>query len=275
MSDALTQKICFIGGGNMAQALIAGLQNNQHDMSSVCVVEIDADKRAQLKQNYGVQVSDQLPAVTQSDIVVLAVKPQQLRDLAIFLGSLLSTQLVVSIAAGVKASDISKWLGAYPYIVRAMPNTPAQIQAGISGLFALAEVSDAQRQAAQQIMQAVGETLWLDQESKMDAVTAVSGSGPAYVFYFIEAMQQAAIELGLDAEQSKSLSLETFVGASLLAAQSLHDPATLRQQVTSKGGTTEQAILSMQNQQVQQAIIQAIKAAANRSKELGEILGKD
>ena len=275
MSDAISQKICFIGGGNMAQALIAGLQNNQHEMSSVSVIEIDAEKRTQLKQTYGVQVSDQLPAVSQSEIVVLAVKPQQLRDLSIFLGSLLNQQLVISIAAGVKASDISKWLGAYPYIVRAMPNTPAQIQAGVSGLFAMPEVSDQQRQVAQQIMQAVGETLWLDEESKMDAVTAVSGSGPAYVFYFIEAMQQAALELGLDAEQAKALSLETFVGASLLAAQSLHDPAALRQQVTSKGGTTEQAILSMQQQQVQQAIIQAIKAAAHRSKELGEILGKD
>jgi pyrroline-5-carboxylate reductase len=270
-----TQHICFIGGGNMAQALIAGLHHNQHDMSTVSVIEIDQAKRQQLQQQYGVQVSDQLPLVSQSDIVVLAVKPQQLRDLSIFLGSLISHQLIVSIAAGVKASDISKWLGGYAHIVRVMPNTPAQIQAGVSALYALSQVNTAQRQAAEHIMQAVGEVLWLDEEQKMDAVTAISGSGPAYIFYFIEAMQEAALALGLDAEQAKTLSLETFVGASLLAAQSLQDPATLRQQVTSKGGTTEQAIQAMQQAEVKQHIIKAIQAAAARSRELGEILGKD
>jgi len=269
------QKICFIGGGNMAQALIAGLQHNQHDMACVSVIEIDQDKRQQLQQQYGVQVSDQLPIVAQSDIVVLAVKPQQLRDLAIFLGSLLNHQLVISIAAGVKASDISKWLGGHAQIVRVMPNTPAQIQAGVSALFALSQVSVEQRQAAGHIMQAVGEILWLDDEQKMDAVTAISGSGPAYIFYFLEAMQEAAMALGLDADQAKTLSLETFVGASLLAAQSMQAPATLRQQVTSKGGTTEQAIQFMQQANVKQHIIDAIKAAAERSRELGEILGKD
>ncbi len=267
--------ICFIGGGNMAQALLAGLQNNQQDMRHVSVVEIDGDKRQQLKQQFGVQVSDQLPAVSQADIVILAIKPQQLRDLAIFLGSLLQQQLVISIAAGVKAQDISRWLGGYAHIIRVMPNTPAQIQAGISALYALPEVSPAHQQQAEQIMQAVGATLWLQDEAQMDAVTAISGSGPAYVFFFIEAMQQAALALGLDAEQAKALSLETFVGASLLAAQSLHSPAELRQQVTSKGGTTEQAILTLQQHQVQQAIMQAAKAAAERSKALGDILGKD
>ncbi len=133
--------ICFIGGGNMAQALLAGLQNNQQDMRHVSVVEIDGDKRQQLKQQFGVQVSDQLPAVSQADIVILAIKPQQLRDLAIFLGSLLQQQLVISIAAGVKAQDISRWLGGYAHIIRVMPNTPAQIQAGISALYALPEIA--------------------------------------------------------------------------------------------------------------------------------------
>ncbi len=274
-SSAPALKICFIGGGNMAQALLAGLQNNQQDMQSVTVIEIDADKRQQLKQQFNVQVSDQLPAVSQADIVVLAIKPQQLRDLAIFLGSLLHHQLIISIAAGVKALDISRWLGGYVHIVRVMPNTPAQIQAGISALYALPQVSPQHQQQAQQIMQAVGATLWLNDETQMDAVTAISGSGPAYVFYFIEALQQAAIELGLDPQQAQALSLETFVGASLLAAQSTHSPAELRQQVTSKGGTTEQALLILQQQQVQQAIKQAAKAAAERSKALGEILGKD
>jgi pyrroline-5-carboxylate reductase len=156
-----------------------------------------------------------------------------------------------------------------------MPNTPAQIQAGVSGLYALSEVTAEQHTQAETIMKAVGEVLWLDEESKMDAVTAISGSGPAYVFYFIEAIQQAALELGLNEEQAKTLSLETFIGASLLAAQSLESPATLRSQVTSKGGTTEQAIQTMEAAAVKSAIIKAAKAAANRSQELGDLLGKD
>ncbi len=156
-----------------------------------------------------------------------------------------------------------------------MPNTPAQIQAGISGLYAMPDVTENQHHQAETIMSAVGEVLWLDEESKMDAVTAISGSGPAYVFYFIEAMQQAALELGLNEEQAKILSLETFIGSSLLAAQSLETPATLRSQVTSKGGTTEQAIQTMEAAAVKSAIIKAAKAAANRSQELGDMLGKD
>jgi pyrroline-5-carboxylate reductase len=207
--------------------------------------------------------------------VVLAVKPQQLRDLSIFLGSLLHKQLIISIAAGIRAKDIARWLGGYQSIVRVMPNTPAQIQAGISGLYALPEVTEHQHSQTETIMNAVGEVLWLDEESKMDAVTAISGSGPAYVFYFIEAMQQGALELGLNEEQAKILSLETFIGASLLAAQSLESTPTLRRQVTSKGGTTEQAIQTMEAASVKSAIIKATKAAASRSQELGDILGKD
>jgi pyrroline-5-carboxylate reductase len=268
-------KICFIGGGNMARALIGGLKNNGYQMSDINVIEPEAEKRAQLQANFGVQVTEQLPSVTQADIVVLAVKPQQLRDLSIFLGSLLHKQLIISIAAGIRAKDIARWLGGYQSIVRVMPNTPAQIQAGISGLYALPEVTEHQHSQTETIMNAVGEVLWLDEESKMDAVTAISGSGPAYVFYFIEAMQQGALELGLNEEQAKILSLETFIGASLLAAQSLESTPTLRRQVTSKGGTTEQAIQTMEAASVKSAIIKATKAAASRSQELGDILGKD
>lgn len=268
-------KICFIGGGNMARALIGGLKNNGYQMSDINVIEPEAEKRAQLQADFGVQVTEQLPSVTQADIVVLAVKPQQLRDLSIFLGSLLHKQLIISIAAGIRAKDIARWLGGYQSIVRVMPNTPAQIQAGISGLYALPEVTEHQHSQTETIMNAVGEVLWLDEESKMDAVTAISGSGPAYVFYFIEAMQQAALELGLNEDQAKILSLETFIGASLLAAQSLESTPTLRKQVTSKGGTTEQAIQTMEAASVKSAIIKATKAAASRSQEIGDILGKD
>lgn len=268
-------RISFIGGGNMARALIGGLLQNNREAAGIHVIETDADKRRQLQRDFGVIVSEHLPSVHNADIIVLAVKPQQLRDLAIFLGSLLHTQLVVSIAAGVRSCDLSRWLGGYPAIVRAMPNTPAQIHAGISALFAMPQVTSPQREQAQALLAAAGRTLWLDDEAQMDAVTAISGSGPAYVFYFIEAMQQAALDLGLPAEQARLLSLQTFAGASQLALQSAESPAELRAQVTSKGGTTERALLSMEESKVKAAIEMAAAAAAARSRELGELLGKN
>lgn len=275
MTENTIGKICFIGGGNMARALIGGLKTNGYLMSDINVIEPEAEKRAALQADFGVSVTEQLPSVGLADIVVLAVKPQQLRDLSIFLGSLLQKQLIISIAAGIRAQDIGRWLGGYQSIVRVMPNTPAQIQAGVSGLYALPAVNAAQRSQAELIMKAVGELIWLNDEAQIDAVTAISGSGPAYVFYFIEALQQAALELGLNEEQAKTLSLQTFIGASKLAEQSTESPATLRSQVTSKGGTTEQAILSMETAEVKAAIISAAKAAARRSEELGDLLGKD
>lgn len=275
MTEHTLGKICFIGGGNMARALIGGLQTNGYLMSDINVIEPDAEKRTLLHGDFGVSVTEQLPSVAMADIVVLAVKPQQLRDLSIFLGSLLQKQLLISIAAGIRAKDIARWLGGYQSIIRVMPNTPAQIQLGVSALYAMPEVTQAQHVQAETILKAVGEILWLDEEAKMDAVTAISGSGPAYVFYFIEAMQQAGLELGLNQDQAKILSLQTFIGASKLAQQSYESPATLRSQVTSKGGTTEQAILTMESATVKSSIIKAAKAAAARSEELGDILGRD
>lgn len=259
----------------MARALIGGLKTNGFLMTDINVIEPDIEKRIKLNADFGVSVTEQLPSVALADIVVLAVKPQQLRDLSIFLGSLLQKQLLISIAAGIRAKDIARWLGGYQAIIRVMPNTPAQIQLGVSALYAMPEVTQAQHLQAEAILKAVGETLWLDEESKMDAVTAISGSGPAYVFYFIEAMQQAALELGLNEDQAKKLSLQTFIGASKLAEQSHESTATLRSQVTSKGGTTEQAILTMESATVKSSIIKAAKAAAARSEELGDLLGKD
>lgn len=275
MTEHTLGKICFIGGGNMARALIGGLQSHGFLMIDINVIEPDAQKRAQLNEDFGVSVTEQLPSVAMADIVVLAVKPQQLRDLSIFLGSLLQKQLLISIAAGIRTYDIARWLGGYQSIIRVMPNTPAQIQLGVSALYAMPDVTQAQHLQAETILKAVGEILWLEEEAKMDAVTAISGSGPAYVFYFIEAMQQAALELGLNEEQAKTLSLQTFIGASKLAERSHESPATLRSQVTSKGGTTEQAILSMESATVKSSIIKAAKAAATRSEALGDILGKD
>lgn len=268
-------KISFIGGGNMARALIGGLIAQGWQATDIGVVELDSEKRSQLQAEYGIHVSDQLPSVAMADIVVLAVKPQQLRDIAIFLGSLLRNQLVISIAAGIRSTDLIRWLGGYSAVIRVMPNTPAQIRSGVSALFAAPGVDASQRQQAEVILAAVGSTVWLEEESQMDGVTAISGSGPAYVFYFIEALQQAALELGLSPQQARDLSLQTFLGASQLALQSNEAPDTLRAQVTSKGGTTERALLSMENAGVKSAIVNALHAASERSREMGDLLGKD
>jgi len=266
-------KINFIGGGNMARAIIGGLKQNGLDMSAITVLELDANKRAELAQEFNVQVTDSYADFSNTDVIVLAVKPQQLKQVCSDLNAVLKSQLVVSIAAGVRSHDISRWLGNYRAIVRVMPNTPAQIRAGISALYATPEVSQAQRDQANIILAAVGKTLWLDDEAKMDAVTAISGSGPAYVFYLIEALQDAGLALGLDAEASKLLALETFAGASLLATQSKDDIKTLRAQVTSKGGTTEQGILALETGNIKDIIGKAAKAAADKSVMLGDQLG--
>jgi len=205
---------------------------------------------------------------------VLAVKPQQLHGVAIQLRGRLDGKLVISIAAGVRSADLSLWLGGHAVIVRAMPNTPAMVLAGVTGLYALPEVPEHQRQQAETILGAVGTTLWLEKEVQMDAVTAISGSGPAYVFLFIEALQEAAMELGFTPDDARTLSLETFLGAAKLASQSSEDAATLRARVTSKGGTTERAILAMEAAGIKQTIIQATQAACQRSRELGDELGK-
>ncbi len=271
-------KLAFIGGGNMAQALIVGLKNQQFAMQNITVIELDANKRGELER-LGVNATDTLTSVTVCDVIVLAIKPQQLPAMAKTLATILTKQLVISIAAGIRLSDLSRWLGNdsanYTAIIRAMPNTPAQIQAGVTGLYALPSVSHAQIALANQVLSAAGATIWLDSEEKLDAVTAISGSGPAYVFYLIEALQEAALALGLNAEQAKQLSIATFKGASLLAEASNTPINTLREQVTSKGGTTEQGLLSLQDSQVKQSIILAAKKACERAKSLGIELGRD
>ena len=265
--------ITFIGGGNMATALIGGLLKRDFSAAQLRVVEINADNRARLQQEFGVQATAELAAaVTGSEIIVLAVKPQQLREVSQQLAPLLSGQLLVSIAAGIRADDLAHWLG-IQNVVRAMPNTPALIQHGMTGLYALPEVSKSQRDQAQNILGAVGESLWVQDEVMLDAVTAISGSGPAYVFYFIEAMQQAALELGFNDQDARRLTIETFLGAAKLANSSKDDISMLRARVTSKNGTTERALLSMEANNVKQHIITAAKAAAARAKEMGDELG--
>jgi pyrroline-5-carboxylate reductase len=268
-------KLGFIGGGNMAQALIVGLKGQQFAMQDITVIELDANKRLALSQDLGINATDDLANIQTCDVIVLAIKPQQLPTLAKVLAPLLNTQLIISIAAGIRITDLSRWLGDYKTIVRAMPNTPAQIQAGITGLYAMPSVTPTQIALADQVLSAAGNTLWLDTEQQLDAVTAISGSGPAYVFYMIEALQAAAIDLGLNETHARQLSIATFKGASLLAGVSNTPIATLREQVTSKGGTTEQGLQSLHDSKVKQAIILAAHKACQRAKSLGDELGKD
>jgi pyrroline-5-carboxylate reductase len=271
-------KITFIGGGNMATALIAGLAGQLTAGANIHVVDPNAEQLALLAANYGVTTAPRIDAaVANSDVIVLAVKPQQMREVAAALLPQLAARapLLLSIAAGIRGVDLARWLNGYGAIVRTMPNTPALIGQGITGMVAMAGVSSAQKAVADAIMKAVGATVWLGDEALIDPVTAVSGSGPAYVFYFIEAMQQAAEELGLSNEQGKQLALATFTGAAQLAARSPDEVAVLRERVTSKGGTTYAALTSMEQSGVKAAIVAAIKAASNRGRELGEQLGAD
>lgn len=271
-------KIAFIGGGNMAAALISGLAGKLVAGEDIHVVDPNADALGRLQGQYGVTTSSVIDAeVVIADVLVLAIKPQQMRDVAATLAPLLvrGAPLIVSIAAGIRSRDLSRWLGGYGAIVRCMPNTPALIGQGITGMVAMDGVTHAEKAAADNVLAAVGKTVWLDDEVLIDPVTAVSGSGPAYVFYFIEAMQQAAEELGLSAEQGRELAIATFTGAAQLAAQSSEPASVLRERVTSKGGTTYAALTSMQEAGVKEAIVAAVKAAAARGRELGVGLGSD
>jgi pyrroline-5-carboxylate reductase len=269
-------KITFLGGGNMANALIGGLLKTGVEPGDIAVIELGAEARTKLGESYGVRcyAAPELAALD-CDALLLCVKPQQMREACAPLRPYLKTQLVISIAAGLRLADLSRWLGGYEKLVRTMPNTPALIGAGVTGLYALPAVSDAERIGAEHILQAVGSTLWIDDEMQMDAVTALSGSGPAYAFLFIEALQEAAARLGFTPGQARQLSIETALGAARLAAQSDDPASVLRERVTSKGGTTEAALRTMAERGVKDGIVAGILAANARGQELGQQLGKD
>ena len=259
----------------MASALIGGLLRNGWSAETISVVEIDPAARSRLQRDLGVRAVADAAGVAGAGCVVLAVKPQQLREVAAGLRGAAAGALVISIAAGVRASDLSRWLGGHARIVRAMPNTPAHVLTGMTGLYAARGVGPEDRSAAERILRAAGRTVWVDDESEIDSITAISGSGPAYVFYFIEALQDAATDLGFGAEAARELALQTFAGAVKLAVESSDDIATLRTKVTSKGGTTERALAQLEHDGVKAAIVRAARAAAERSRELGDALGAD
>jgi pyrroline-5-carboxylate reductase len=269
-------KIAFIGGGNMAAALIGGLVARDVAPASFVVVEPAALQRETLRERFGVVAieSADADALRGAELCVLAVKPQQMRAAVSGLGAALSEALVVSIAAGIRSGDVSRWLGGHRRIVRAMPNTPALIGRGVTGLYAAKELPEVDRDRAARTMSAVGEVVWVDVETALDAVTAVSGSGPAYVFLMMEAMQQAAGALGLDERQARSLVLHTFAGASELALRSDEPVALLRERVTSKGGTTAAALEVFEASPLRRIFVDALRAAERRGAELGEEFGK-
>lgn len=266
--------IAFIGAGNMASALIKGIQ--QQYATIVHVVDVNETVLRAWEQDYAATSASEIGAqLSDMDVIVLAVKPQQLKQVAQQLAPFLNQQLILSVAAGIRTQDLSRWLGGYQHIVRAMPNTPAMISLGMTGLYAMDAVTTEQHQLAQTMMAAVGATLWVEHEVQIDAVTAMSGSGPAYVFYFLEAMQTAGVQLGFNEEQAKQLALATFNGATQLAQRSPEALHELRARVTSKGGTTYAALSSMEQSDVKAAIGQAIAAANTRAKELGDEFGKE
>ncbi|HEX4331753.1 MAG TPA: pyrroline-5-carboxylate reductase [Usitatibacter sp.] len=269
-------KLAFIGGGNMARAIIGGLVARGTRASDIGVVEPESLARLALVSDFGVATYEKPDDfLAQARTAVFAVKPQHMREAARAAAPHLAGALVITVAAGVRIEDLSRWLAGHSRIVRAMPNMPALVHAGVAGLHAAPSVGPADREAAESLLSAVGAALWFDEERDLDAVTAVSGSGPAYVFYAIEALEEAARSLGLAEGAARSLALWTFVGAAKLAIERGEDPAKLRAQVTSRGGTTERALQVLEDAQVKHHFIEAVRAACERSRELGAAFGKD
>ncbi len=268
-------RLAFVGGGNMAAALIGGLRDAGTPAEAIRVLEIQPAAREVLHQRFGVMASDAADVVLDgADVVVLAVKPQQLAAVCRSMAQALEGKLVISIAAGVRTADLSRWLGGHALLVRAMPNTPALIRAGVTGLFALEAVDAGRRALAAQLLGAVGTVVWVPAEAGLDAVTAISGSGPAYVFHFLEGLIAAGQALGLDPATAQQLALETVAGSARLALESEETPATLRVRVTSPNGTTQAALERFAQGDLPGLIAAATRAAADRAVELGDQLGQ-
>ncbi|MBL4798670.1 MAG: pyrroline-5-carboxylate reductase [Oleispira sp.] len=271
--------ICFIGGGNMATSLIGGLIAQGHPAGSISVSDPNESQRQQLIEQYSINAfADSGPAMAGADIVVLAVKPQVMKAVATSVALAIEKgakqPLFVSIAAGINLYSLQIWLGQKQAIVRCMPNTPSLIQLGASGLFANEHTSKVQRNLAETVLKAAGIVQWVQSEAEIDAVTAVSGSGPAYYFLLMEAMIDAGIELGLSRETASELTIQTAIGAAQMAKESDVDTAELRRRVTSPGGTTEQAINTFESAHLRDIVKAALNAANRRSGELAELLGE-
>ena len=274
----MKKRIAFVGGGNMATCLIGGLIARGTLATTIVVAEPLAEQRTRLERRFGVQTrAAGAEALDEADVVVLAVKPQQMATVARSISRAVAVRrpLVVSIAAGIRLDDLARWLGPGIPLVRTMPNLPALIDAGVSALYAGDDVGAEARNDAESILSACGRTVWVPTEEQMDVVTAVSGSGPAYFFLLIEALQAAAVELGLDPAIARTLCIETAQGAGRMAAASDVAPAQLREQVTSKGGTTAAAMDVLEAAGLRAILARAVAAAARRSGELALVYGAD
>lgn len=272
-SAILSEPVAFIGGGNMASAIIGGLLRRGLPPAQIEVVEPFAAARDKLLADHGVKAQEQAgPALARCALVVWAVKPQTFKDAAAQAKAHTGSALHLSVAAGIRSDSIAAWLGTQR-IVRSMPNTPALVGKGMTALFARPAVTAADKEVVERVIATTGESLWVDQEQLLDAVTALSGSGPAYVFFFLEAMRQAGAEMGLSEQQAQRLAIGTFVGASELARASDEPPEVLRQRVTSKGGTTYAAITSMEQSGMKESFVKALHAARKRAEELGNEFG--
>ncbi len=268
------KKIAFIGCGNMAQALIGGLVDDGYNASNIFVSDINQQTLDKVQQQYHVQTSaDKQKSIEQADIVVLSVKPTQIKTVLQEM-EIPKNSLFLSIAAGILLKDLDNWSKQRHAIVRCMPNTPALVRSGAAGLFANERTSEEQKELAESILRAVGVTVWLDREEQINAVTALSGSGPAYYFLFMEAMIEAGQKLGLTQQQAQLLSIQTAFGASKMALESTLTPAILRENVTSKNGTTEKALAQFNNAKLKQTVLQAMQAAHDRSIEIAKELGE-
>jgi pyrroline-5-carboxylate reductase len=266
--------IAFIGGGNMASAIIGGLLKSGRAPESIVVIDPGAAQRDKLHADFGVRTLAAADAtLAQAAMVVWAVKPQLFQEAARPCAPFIGPALQLSVMAGIRSESIAHATGA-ARIVRTMPNTPALVGQGMTGLFARDAVGAADRAQVEAVLAPTGALLWVDREADLDAVTALSGSGPAYVFYVVEAMTQAAVQMGLTAEQGKALALGTFAGATALAQASLDAPSVLRERVTSKGGTTHAALTSLEEAGVKAAFVTAITAAQQRARELGDEFGR-
>ncbi|MBO1923900.1 pyrroline-5-carboxylate reductase [Thiomicrorhabdus sp. 6S3-12] len=272
----MNAKICFIGAGNMAKSLIGGLLASGYEAKNIIATDPSEEQRQALSSQFAIEsFADNNEALMHADIVVLAVKPQILRDVCAEISSTVQagSPLVLSIAAGIRTDDIDRWLGGNLAIVRTMPNTPALIQTGATGLFANARVNNEQQSQAEHIMRATGLTLWVDTEAKIDAVTALSGSGPAYYFLFMEAMENAAEKLGLDHKTAHLLTMQTALGAAKMVMESHQDCAQLRANVTSPNGTTQKAIEHFESKNLREIVEGAMTDAYKRAQELADELG--
>jgi pyrroline-5-carboxylate reductase len=273
----MNSRICFVGAGNMSQSLIGGLIASGYDKNNIVATDPNIDQRKNVTEKFAIHCyENNEDAIVQADIVVLSVKPQMLKEVCQSIQNKIQEKkpLIISVAAGIRMQDINLWLGRNLAIVRTMPNTPALIQTGATGLCANANVTEDQKSQSEHILRAAGVTVWVEQEQQLDVITALSGSGPAYYFLMMEAMENAAISMGLDKKTAHLLTMQTALGAAKMVMESKQECAQLRANVTSPNGTTEKAILSFEEKGLRDIVKTAMNAAKDRAEELANELGE-